>query len=44
MSCLVLIHADGGALVLKTYAEFIDQHSEREAQRVIIGPGASGAA
>lgn len=30
-------HADGGALVLKIYAEFIDQHSDREAERVIIG-------
>lgn len=30
-------HADGGALILKVYAEFISQHSEREAQRVVIG-------
>ena len=34
-------HADGGAIVLKTYAEFIDQHSEREAEQVVIGPNES---
>ncbi len=32
-------HVDGGVLVLKTYAEFIEQHSDKEAQRVRIGPG-----
>lgn len=31
-------HADGGSIALKIYAEFIDQHSDKEAERVRIGP------
>jgi hypothetical protein len=39
---VTVVTGDGVALALKTQAEFTDQYSERETQRVIIGLGTAG--